>query len=74
MHRSLLTTLALILSLLLSGCALFQTRPAPSRSDVQREMREQSERPRTLDYPGDQSAERGDDDRDDAHDHDDHDD
>ena len=74
MHRSFLMPMALALSFMLSGCALFQTRPPPTRRDVQREMREQNERPRTLDYPGDSSSQSGDDDEHDDDRDDDHDD
>lgn len=71
MHRSLLMALALSLSFIFGGCALFQTRSAPTRRDVQREMKEQAERPRSLDHPGDHATRGGDeDDRDDAHDDD----
>lgn len=64
MHRTSLTAVALALSFLLSGCALFQTRQAPTKRDVQREMREANERPATLDYPGEDPEASGEDDRD----------
>jgi hypothetical protein len=72
MPRSLLMAMALALSFILSGCALFQTRAAPTRREVQREMREQGERPRTLDHPGDASSRSGDDDDHDEDRDDDH--